>query len=126
MTPTRPRLNASAPESALPWEHWQTSRVCEKYLPLDARQMGYTVVRVHPACRAAFLEMVALFNAYGRLASRKRCPDDVSRAWQTWAHWTRRLRHCLERLLVSQPATLPPVPAPLATLDDTGSTPDGC
>jgi hypothetical protein len=88
-----------SPEVAARWAKWQSTPVSEKYLPLDARQMGYTVVRVAPPAREAFLDMVGLLTAYARLVQQEDCPDNVHNAWQDWHTEVRRLRAMLEGML---------------------------
>jgi hypothetical protein len=49
------------------WEQWQGSSISKRYLSQEARQAGYTVTRVLPACRDLFLDIAVLLLTYGDL-----------------------------------------------------------
>jgi len=49
------------------WEQWQGSTISKRLLSLEARQAGYAVTRVLPACRDLFLDVATLLLTYGDL-----------------------------------------------------------
>src|SRR5215475_11703256 len=80
------------------WDAWQASPVATQRLtPADLRD-GYTVVRVHPQTREAFLDLLPLLTVYSQLASRRRPPEDLQALWREWRTWTRQLAAYLHRL----------------------------
>ena len=63
MTATRQRKRRVNPA----WEAWQGSAISKRWLVPEARQSGYTVVRVLPACQDLFLTLASLLLTYGDL-----------------------------------------------------------
>lgn len=89
------------------WESWQATQPVQRYLPLEAQQQGYTVVKVPPQCREAFLEFVALTFAYARLTNRRETPETVRPLWQRWGTWMRQIRHYYAALLDGKEGQIP-------------------
>src|SRR5262252_1503153 len=98
------------------WDAWQASPVATRRLTPEELREGYTVVRVHPQAREAFLDLLPLLTVYSQLASHRTPPEDLPAVWQEWRTWTRQLVAYLRRLHASQPGTLPGLPSTLAAL----------
>ena len=96
------------------WDAWQASPVATRRLTPEELREGYTVVRVHPQAREAFLDLLPLLTVYSQLASRREPPADLQAVWRAWRTWTRQLAVSLRRLQAGQPGTLPAVPPTLA------------
>lgn len=111
-TPRRTKPSAATPR----WDAYQHTTMPQRFLsPMD-RANGYTVVRIHPACRETFLEVLDLLRAYGEWRARHQAPRQIDAAWTTWAVWTRRLAGAVRRLLVAKVPTIPGVPGELLAL----------
>ena len=98
------------------WDAWQASPVATRRLTPEELRDGYTVVRVHPQAREAFLDLLPLLTVYSQLASRREPPRDLQAVWRAWRTWTRQLTAYLRRMHAGQPGTLPAVPPTLAAL----------
>jgi hypothetical protein len=87
--PRTARFTAS-PNAIRRWEHWQETPVSKRYLGAKERQHGWTVVRLVPASREPFLEVLQLLFAYGRLSQQPGgFPEALEAAWASWlAHTT--------------------------------------
>lgn len=103
-------MSAVAPQTRTRWDAWQESPTSQRYLSVEARQAGYTVVYVHPHCREAFLALEGLMTVYGQLAGRRSCPALVQGLWRAWVTWTLRLAAYLRRRQQGQAGTCPPSP----------------
>src|SRR5262252_10273929 len=79
------------------WDAWQASPVATRRLTPEELREGYTVVRVHPQAREAFLDLLPLLSVYSQLASRRLPPTDLQAVWQEWRSWTRQLVASLRR-----------------------------
>jgi hypothetical protein len=95
------------------WDRWQSTAVAKKYLSVEMRQSGYTIVRVSPACREAFVDTAALMRAYGEWAGREQMPTIIDHAFKTWWQWSYRLYAVLYRMLDKRSGAVPPIPASL-------------
>ena len=98
------------------WNAWQASPVATRRLTPEELREGYTVVRVHPQAREAFLDLLPLLSVYSQLASRRLPPEDLQAIWREWRTWTQQLAAYLRRRQAGQPATLPAVPPTLTAL----------
>jgi len=98
------------------WDAWQASTVATRRLTPEDLRDGYTLVRVHPQAREAFLDLLPLLTVYGQLASRREPPTDLQAVWQEWRTWTRQLVASLRRRQAGHPGTLPAVPQALTAL----------
>src|SRR5262245_12950620 len=78
------------------WQQWQASPQVTRVLTPAQQQHGLTALRVHPACRDAFLELVGLLNAWGRLAARGPLPPECQAHWATWLDLTCLVRSYVE------------------------------
>jgi hypothetical protein len=124
MTPPRPRQQRAVATRDR-WARWQQTPVAQKYLPHDARAMGYTVARIPPQARDAFLDLLRLLIAYAHLARRRQMPEEARAAWRAWQTWTRGMAAYLERLTEGHQGTKPPVPDALVRLVDGQEEADG-
>jgi hypothetical protein len=109
--------------TALRWARWQTTPLSRRYLAREAAAQGYTLLKVPPACTAAFFACVDLLQARARCAGLE--DATVTAAWQAWETWTRRLAASLERLATGQEGTCPPVPDALRALLEGQEARDG-
>src|SRR5215831_11792171 len=64
------------------WDAWQATPVATRRLTAEELRDGYTVVRVHPQAREAFLDLLPLLSVYSQLASRRLPPEDLQAVWQ--------------------------------------------
>jgi hypothetical protein len=71
MASARPPLPARSPAQDR-WDAWQATSVSQRLLPRSARQEGYTVVRVPPPLRSAFLDIAQVLRLYDRLCHKAR------------------------------------------------------
>src|SRR5262245_56112888 len=74
------------------WQQWQASPQVQRTLTPEQQQHGLTVARVHPACRDAFLDVVRLLNAWGKLAGQPEASQALRQAWSQWLDATCLLR----------------------------------
>src|SRR5262245_20654308 len=98
------------------WDAWQASPVATRRLTPEELREGYTVVRVHPQAREAFLDLLPLLTVYSQLASRRTPPEDLQAVWWEWRTWTRQVAASLRRIQAGQPGIIPDVPPTLAAL----------
>lgn len=112
MTRRRPKTSVATPR----WEAYQQTTMPQRFLSQMDRANGYTVVRIHPACRETFLDVLDLLRAYGQWRARREAPRQIDAAWTTWATWTRRLAGAVRRMLVAKVPTIPGVPGELLAL----------
>lgn len=75
--------------SHIRWQRWQASPQVQQALTAEQRAHGLTVMRVRPACRDAFLEVVGLLNVYGNL---EEVSPEMRLAWAAWLDATCQLR----------------------------------
>ena len=85
------------------WDAWQATPVATRRLTAEELRDGYTVVRVHPQAREAFLDLLSFLTVYSQLASRHPPPEDLQAVWWAWRTWTRQLAASLRRLQAGQP-----------------------
>src|SRR5262245_38147285 len=78
----RKGLRMSKPPSR--WDAWQASPVATRRLTPEELRDGYTVVRIHPQAREAFLDLLPLLTVYSQLASRHTPPEDLQAMWRDW------------------------------------------
>jgi hypothetical protein len=89
--PRTARYNA-APNAQRRWDHWQETPVSKRYLDARERKQGWTVVRLVPASREPFLEVLQLLFAYGRLSQQPGgFPEVLGPAWASWLAHTQTL-----------------------------------
>ena len=103
--PTRTRRSRQHPR----WHAWQSSAVTRGFLGPEDRAKGWTVLKVAPPSRDAFLDMVGVLALYGQLAPRYPTHPGLRLVWKLWHAWTRQLAGYLRR---EQPGTMP-MPAEL-------------
>jgi hypothetical protein len=66
--------------------------VSKRYLSPIERKHGWTVVRLVPASREPFLEVLQLLFAYGRLSQQPGgFPETLEPAWDSWLTHTQTL-----------------------------------
>jgi hypothetical protein len=89
--PRTARYKAS-PNAQRRWDHWQETPVSKRYLGAKERKHGWTVVRLVPASREPFLDVLHLLFAYGRLAQQPGgFPEVLEAAWASWLAHTQTL-----------------------------------
>jgi hypothetical protein len=98
------------------WDAWQSTTMPQRFLPPLDQANGYTVVRIHPACREVFMDLLSLLRAYGEWRARQQEPKQIDAAWTTWGVWTRRLAGAVRRVLDAKPPTIPGVPGEMLSL----------
>src|SRR5262245_66366372 len=98
------------------WDAWQATPVATRRLTAEELRDGYTVVRVHPQAREAFLDLLPLLTVYSQLPSRREPPAGLQAVWLAWRIRTRQLAAYLRRLQARQPAPLPAVPSPVSAV----------
>jgi hypothetical protein len=85
------RYHAS-PKAQRRWDRWQETPVSKRYLGAKERKQGWAVVRVEPASREPFLDVLQLLFAYGRLARHPGgFPETLTPAWAAWLEHTQTL-----------------------------------
>jgi hypothetical protein len=89
------RFSKLSPETRAKWDAWQARTPHGTSLTHEAKREGYTVVRVDPASRELFLELVQVLNAYGRF-QRHTAPDET--LVLTCEAWLTGTRHVLKML----------------------------
>lgn len=80
------------------WEQWQGSTLSKRLLSPEARQAGYTVTRVLPACRDLFLTLATLLLTYGDLVHKHhQFSLDTLEALAAWDQAMQGLQAALEK-----------------------------
>ena len=106
LMPRTARYTAS-PNAKRRWDHWQETPVSRRYLGAKERKQGWTIVRLVPASREPFLEVLPLLFAYGRLSQQPGgFPEALEPAWTSWLHHTQTLAAVLTSQGVSPCAGL--------------------
>ena len=100
---------------SLRWKNWQSSLIAQQHLTTDAASQGYTLLRVSPAQREVFLDLVTLLQAQAECVAQDLDAPDV---WQDWRRWTRHMTAYLRRLAQGQTGRLPPRPASFALMEE--------
>lgn len=125
MSSTERKTHAPKHLSTPRWNTWQQKVTVPKgcQLSAEARANGYTIIRVPPVCREAFMDIFALMRAYHQWHTRQESSHLIDAAWTTWVKWTGHLMHAAKRVLETRPATVPEVPELLYhTVDSIGRT----
>lgn len=80
------------------WEAWQAKPISRRLLPSQARQEGYTVLRVPTALRLVFLDVAQVCRLYDALfqKGRRPLPASVLAHLRTWAEVTQALITALQ------------------------------
>ena len=80
------------------WEQWQGSTLSKRLLAPEARQAGYTVTRVLPACRDLFLTLATLLLTYGELVHKHHAFSlETQEALAAWYQATEVLKTALAK-----------------------------
>jgi hypothetical protein len=80
------------PNAQRRWDHWQDTPMSKRYLGAKERKHGWTIVRLVPASREPFLDVLQLLFAYGRLSQRPEgFPEALAPAWTSWLSHTKTL-----------------------------------
>ena len=121
MPPTVRKTHAPHHLSTPRWDGWQQKLMVPKgcHLSAEAKANGYTLVRVHPVCREAFMDILGLMRAYGTWATRHESFHILDAAWETWVQWTGRLMAAAKRVIERRAATVPDVPELIHHMVDT-------
>lgn len=83
----------SASRVRLTWDQWQGSTVSQRFLPVAARQAGFSVLYVPSPLREAFLDVAQVMRLYDRLfqKSRRTLSPDQRTHLAEWALATQAL-----------------------------------
>lgn len=103
------------------WDGWQRQLTVPKgcHLSAEAKANGYTMIRVPPVCREAFMDVFALMRAYHTWRTRQASWHLLDAAWETWVKWTGHLMAAAKRVVEKRPATIPDVPELIHHMVDT-------
>jgi hypothetical protein len=97
----------SRPSPHVRWQAWQATPRPQRCLSEDERREGYTVVRIPPHGREAFLDLLKLLSLVQTLASRREPDATFQDLWSAWQTSQRQLTGVFLRLRDHQPASHP-------------------
>jgi hypothetical protein len=91
-----PHNHQTSPATRATWDAWQARTPHGTSLTHEAKREGYTVVRVDPASRELFLELVQVLNAYGRFQRHEHPNPLVQDTCQAWRLGTQQVLKLLQ------------------------------